>query len=48
MAAFIKLEMVKQKTNMNHFAFKAKVKAVALHAAWEFWQNIKIQHKIAL
>lgn len=46
MAAFIKLEIVKLKTDMNHFAFKAKLKAVALHAAWKFWQNIKIQYKI--
>jgi hypothetical protein len=41
MIAFIKLEMVKDRTRANHFAFKAKVKAVALDAAWQFWQDVK-------
>ena len=43
MIAFVKLEIVKDKTRINHFAFKAKVRAVALSAAWKFWEDVK-QH----
>lgn len=47
MMAFVKLEIFKDKTRMNHFAFKAKVRAVALHSAWNFWQDAKKQFDIA-
>lgn len=48
MIAFVKLEMVKDKTRINHFAFKAKVRAVALTAAWEFWKNVKKQCSLSM
>lgn len=48
MIAFVKLEMVKDKTRINHFAFKAKVRAVALTAAWAFWQDVKKQCSLSM
>lgn len=41
MVAFVKLEVLKDKVRINHFAFKAKVRAVALHSAWNFWQDVR-------
>jgi IS4 transposase len=46
MMAFIKLEILKDKTRINHFAFKAKVRAIALNNAWTFWQDTKNQFSI--
>ena len=48
MLAFVKLEILKDKTRINHFAFKAKVRAVALSKAWQFWQDTKKQFQVSI
>lgn len=48
MMAFVKLEMLRDKTRINHFAFKAKVRENALKKAWKFWADVKNQFDIAI
>ena len=41
--AFCKLEAYKGKTNLNHFALKAKLYQAALDSAWQQLQQLKLQ-----
>lgn len=41
MVAFVKLEAVKVKSRLNHFALKARLTQNALKASWQVWQDYK-------
>ena len=46
MYAFFKFERLKMKTNLNHFALKAKIYLKATKAAFEELQELKLVHEI--
>ncbi|MFH1433242.1 MAG: transposase [archaeon] len=46
MYAFFKFECLRMKTNLNHFALKAKIYLKAAKAAFEELQELKIVHEI--
>lgn len=41
MVAFVKLEAIKVKSRINHFALKARLTQNALKASWHVWQEYK-------